>query len=289
MIKKIILQLLISIMIIFILTAAFTLIIVNINKNKPEREDKLYEVNTVHEGLVQTMVYYLIKPILESALDRYIEKNGLVEHLKEMQQHTEVNSVNFYEIAEGNGNKALCGQKVSLMMRKISNVNIASFQDSEVTLEIGKDKLKDVGLGIIGMKEGGERVVLINDNKKGINSYYVKLIEVKDKYPDSISNLMIFDNLTNRAGKKVNCGDEISVKYSIRKYNGELLVENKTVQFKIGNRKVPLTIELGVIGMRAGNNRTIISPPDALAFDDDMLIQDLNLDEKNISIIDLSL
>jgi len=94
---------------------------------------------------------------------------------------------------------------------------------------------------------------------------------------------MIFDNLTNKFGKKVKCGDEISIKYSIRKHNGELQIENQAVQFKVGDKKVPLAIELGVIGMRAGNNRTVIAPPDVLTPDGEMF------DKENISIIDLSL
>jgi FKBP-type peptidyl-prolyl cis-trans isomerase (trigger factor) len=199
-----------------------------------------------------------------------------------MKQQTEVDLVNFYEIAEGEGSKAFCGQQVSLQIHKMSGGNILPFQTSDVTLEIGRDKLS---LGVIGMKEGGERVVLVNDDNKNVDSYYVKLIEVKNKYPESINNLMIFDNLTNKFGKKVKCGDEISIKYSIRKHNGELQIENQAVQFKVGDKKVPLAIELGVIGMRVGNSRTIISPPDVLTIDgnDDMF------DEENISIIDLSL
>lgn len=275
MVKKIILQLLISIVMILTMTIAFTVIVVHINKNKPAKKDRPYEMNATHEGLVQTVAHYLIKPLLESAFDRYIEKNGLAEYLEEMKQQTEVDLVNFYEIAEGEGSKAFCGQQVSLQMHKMFGGNILPFQTSDVTLEIGRDKLS---LGVIGMKEGGERVVLVNDDNKNVDSYYVKLIEVKNKYPDSINNLMIFDNLTNKFGKKVKCGDEISIKYSIRKHNGELQIENQAVQFKVGDKKVPLAIELGVIGMKAGNNRTVIAPPDVL-----------DGDEENISIIDLSL
>jgi len=284
MVKKIILQLLISIVIILTMTIAFTVIVVHINKNKPAKKDRPYEMNATHEGLVQTVAHYLIKPLLESAFDRYIEKNGLAEYLEEIKQQAEVDLVNFYEIAEGKGSKAFCGQQVLLQMHKMSGGNILPFQTSDVTLEIGKDKLKNVSLGVIGMKEGGERVVLLNsDNKTHVDSYYVKLIEVKNKYPESISNLMIFDNLTNKFGKKVKCGDEISIKYSIRKHNGELQIENQAVQFKVGDKKVPLAIELGVIGMRAGNNRTVIAPPDVLTIDGEMF------DKENISIIDLSL
>jgi hypothetical protein len=269
--------------------------IVQINKSRPEKRDKLYELNTTNDGLVQTIAYYLVKPILESALDHYIEKHGLKEYLKEItQQEREENSINFYEITEGSGSRALCGQEVLLQMYKISN-NLAAPLPSQVpnvTLKIGQDDWKEVGLGIMGMKEGGERVVTVNianDNKTNFNSYYVKLIEVKDRYPDSVNNMMIFNDLINRAGKQVRCGDEVSVKYSVMGHNGEYIIKDQTAQFKVGDKKVPLAIELGVVGMRAGNNRTIISPPELLNITDGMLIGDIDFDEENVSIINLSL
>ncbi|MDR1139413.1 MAG: FKBP-type peptidyl-prolyl cis-trans isomerase [Rickettsiales bacterium] len=295
MVRKIILQLLISIVIIFTLTSAFVFTIVQINKSRPEKRNKLYELNTTNDGLVQTIAYYLVKPILESALDHYIEKHGLKEYLEEItQQEREENSINFYEITEGSGSRALCGQEVLMQMYKMSN-NLAAPLPSQVpnvTLKIGQDNWKEVGLGIMGMKEGGERVVTVNianDNKTNFNSYYVKLIEVKDKYPDSVNNMMIFNDLINRAGKQVRCGDEVSIKYSVMGHDGEYIIKDQTTQFKVGDKKVPLAIELGVVGMRAGNNRTIISPPELLNVTGGMLVEDIDFDEENVSIINLSL
>ncbi|MGL9681891.1 MAG: FKBP-type peptidyl-prolyl cis-trans isomerase [Wolbachia sp.] len=295
MVRKIILQLLISIVTIFTLISAFVFTIVQINKSRPEKRDKLYELNTTNDNFVQTIAYYLVKPILESALDHYIEKHGLKEYLEEItQQEREENSINFYEITEGSGSRALCGQEVLLQMYKISN-NLAAplpSQVSNITLKIGQDDWKEVGLGIVGMKEGGEHVVTVNitnDNKMDFNSYYVKLIEVKDKYPDSVNNIMIFNDLINRAGKQVRCGDEVSIKYSVMGHNGEYIIKDQTAQFKVGDKKVPLAIELGVVGMRAGNNRTIISSPELLNVTDGMLIGDIDFDEENVSIINLSL
>lgn len=287
MAKKIILQLLISILIVFIFTASFTTTIIYISKNKPvKQKGNSYEIHNSHEGLVQTIAYYLIKPLFESAFDRYIEKNGLSEYLEEIKQQKEEDIIKFHEIKEGKGSSAFCGQEVFLQVHKMSNNTLTNSlplfsQISDVTLEIGKDKMKEVGLGVIGMKEGGERLVMVDSIP-----YYVKLIEVQDKYPESI---MIFDNLINKAGKQVKCGDEVSVKYSIRRYNGELQIKNQIVQFRVGDKKVPLAIELGVIGMKNGNNRVIISFPETLSITNDMLIKDVDFDSENISIIDLSL
>ncbi|MDX5518906.1 MAG: peptidylprolyl isomerase, partial [Wolbachia endosymbiont of Andrena agilissima] len=120
MVRKIILQMLISIVMILTLTSAFMFTIVYINKGKPGKKDKLYEISATHGGLIQTIAHYLVKPILESALDRYIEKHGLTEYLEEITQQKEEDSINFYEITEGSGSKAFCGMEVLLQIYKIS-------------------------------------------------------------------------------------------------------------------------------------------------------------------------
>ncbi|WP_025263948.1 FKBP-type peptidyl-prolyl cis-trans isomerase [Wolbachia endosymbiont of Onchocerca volvulus] len=296
MAKKIVLQLIVSMIIIFTLTSAFVFIIVHINKGKPEKKDKLYEISTTHNSLVQTIAYYLVKPILESAFDRYIKKYGITEYLEEItQQKREENMISFYEITEGNGSKALCGQEVLLQVYKISN-NLAIpllNQVSNVTFKIGQNNSKELSLGTIGMKEGGERVITVNsttnNTEASISSYYVKLLEVKDKYPDLVNNMMIFDDLIDKTGKQVKCGDEISIKYSIMRHNGKYIIKNQTTQLKVGDKKVPLAIELGVIGMRAFNKRTIISPPELLNITDSMSIKDIGFDKEHISIIHLNL
>lgn len=82
---------------------------------------------------------------------------------------------------------------------------------------------------------------------------------------------------------------EISVNYSVKEHNGKYIVKDQTVKFRVDNKKIPLAIELGVVEMRAGNKRTILSPPNLLTISDDILIKDIDYDEENISIIDLSL
>ncbi|WFW29479.1 MAG: FKBP-type peptidyl-prolyl cis-trans isomerase [Wolbachia endosymbiont of Menacanthus eurysternus] len=299
MIRKIFLQIFISIMIIIILTSTFIFIIIQINKSRPEKKDKFYELrSTTNNNLMQTITYHLMKPIFESIFDYCIEKYGLKEYLKKtIHQEKEENSINFYEITEGSGIKSMCGQIVSLQIYKISGNLLTSFLSqnqvtSNITLKIGQDDLKELSLGIIGMKEGGERIIIVkitNNNKITYNSYYIKLIEIKDKYPDSVNNMIIFDDLVNKIGKQVKCGDEISIKYSIIDHNGRYVIKNQTIQLKVGSKMMPLAIELGVIGMRIGDSRTIISPPELLNVNNEMLIPSIDTDKKDAFIIKLSL
>ncbi|NSX83856.1 peptidylprolyl isomerase, partial [Wolbachia endosymbiont of Atemnus politus] len=79
------------------------------------------------------------------------------------------------------------------------------------------------------------------------------------------------------------------IRYSVIGHDGEYIIKNQTMQFKVGDKKVPLAIELGVMGMRENNNRTIISPPELLNVTDGMLIGDIDFDEESVSIINLSL
>lgn len=282
------------------------------NKNDIERTeeklDKGYEINNLNDGIIQTIAFSLLKPILEARIDYYIEKHGLLDYLKKIKKQKESKDlVNFYDISYGNGKKAICGSKVSLQIYKLLNYN--NIIDKEQYLQkfmnlntnpISEHKIgeeKELDSGIIGMKEGGERVILINhaiNNKADANisdkkSYYVKLLSVKTEPPSSIDNLMIFDDANPTSNIPVMCGDEVEINYSVRKYNGELFTDNQSTRFKVGDGKVPLAIELGVLEMQKGGKRTIISPPDLLITTDDMIVGDIKPDKKNVAIIHLSI
>ncbi|WP_339048582.1 FKBP-type peptidyl-prolyl cis-trans isomerase [Candidatus Mesenet endosymbiont of Phosphuga atrata] len=269
-----------------------------------EKPDKGYEINNLNDGIIQTIAFSLLKPILEARIDYYIEKHGLLDYLKKIKKQKELKDlVTFYDISYGNGKKALCGSKVSLQVYKLLNydniINKEQYLQKFMNLninptferEIGEEK--ELDLGIIGMKEGGERVILINhtvDNTEisDKKSYYVKLLSVKTESPSSVDNLMIFDDANYTSGVPVMCGDEVEVNYSVHKHNGELFTDNQFARFKVGDGKVPLAIELGVLKMQEGGKRTIISPPDLLTTTDDMVIDNIKPDEKNVAIINLS-
>ncbi|WP_339045702.1 FKBP-type peptidyl-prolyl cis-trans isomerase [Candidatus Mesenet endosymbiont of Agriotes lineatus] len=272
-----------------------------------KKPDKGYEINNLNDGIIQTIAFSLLKPILEARIDYYIEKHGLLDYLKKIRKQKEFKDlVNFYDISYGNGKKALCGSKVSLQvykllnydnilnkeqyLQKFMNLNISSTSERKIGEE------KELDLGIIGMKEGGERIILINhnmDNAEDANtsdkkSYYIKLLSVKTESPSSVDNLMIFDDANYTSGMPVMCGDEVEINYSVRKHNGELFTDNQSARFKVGDGKVPLAIELGVLKIQEGGKRTIISPSDLLTTTNDMVIDHIKPDEKNVAIINLS-
>lgn len=266
-----------------------------------EETDKGYEINNLNDGIIQTIAFSLLKPILEARIDYYIEKHGLLDYLQKIKKQKEFKDlVNFYDISYGNGKKALCGSKVSLQVYKLLNYDnivnkeqyLQKFMNLNVnpTFERKIGEEKELDLGIIGMKEGGERVILIVDNAEisDKKSYYVKLLSVKTESPSSVDNLMIFDDANYTSGMPVMCGDEVEVNYSVRKHNGELFTDNQFARFKVGDGKVPLAIELGVLKMQEGGKRTIISPPDLLTTIDDMVVGNIRPDEKNVAIINLS-
>ncbi|MBV0899593.1 MAG: FKBP-type peptidyl-prolyl cis-trans isomerase [Wolbachia endosymbiont of Fragariocoptes setiger] len=273
MIRKSILQLLVSIIIIAILAAASSVIIIYINKNTPIKADQM---NVENEGLAQTIAYYLIRPLLESSLEHYIKTHKLNEYLIQKEEN-----ITFHDITKGKGNKAYCGQEVMLQLSKFPYQQI-----SQVTFRIGNDEFKEIGLGVIGMQEEGERVVLTN-NGKDITSHYVKLIKIIDEHSILENNFMIFDNIKNRTEKKAKCGDNVSVKYTVRNHNGKIQAEDQVLKFKIGENKVPHAIEFGTIGMTAENNRTLIAFPNSLIITDEMSVKNIEFDKENISIIDL--
>ncbi|WP_333023371.1 FKBP-type peptidyl-prolyl cis-trans isomerase [Wolbachia endosymbiont of Pentidionis agamae] len=281
-IRKSILMILSYVLIFLSFCTIFITLVIYGNKNTPKKGVEIFGSGS----LAQIIAHNFIKPVIDSAFDRYVKKNGLTEYLNEVKEE---DAITFSDITEGYGKKAYCGQKVLLKIHEISGTFLFQNQNSDTIWEIGKSKSKELDSGIIGMKEGGERVIVISTDENGktnLVSYYVKLIEIKDPYPDSVDNLMIFDNLPSR-GKKVKCGDNISIKYNIRKYNGEPTIENQILNFRVGDAQAPLAFQLGVIGMTTSSNRTVISPPDMLTAGGSILIE--NIDKKNISILEFTL
>ncbi len=313
--KRFIGKLLVILVMLTLLAAALNLSVSYFASRKKEdkidqKTEKAYELTNVSGGIIQTIAYSLLKPMLEARIDYYIEKHGLLDYLQKAKKQKEFkNLVNFYDISNGTGKKALCGSEVLLQIYKIPDYNNVSKEqymqklmnfnvDSITKFKLGASK--ELDWGIIGMREDGERVILINrpmnndenEAEKNINnneSYYVKLLSVETESPASVDNLMIFDDAGHGNSIPVMCGDEVEVNYTVRKYNGEPVISDQSVHFKVGDGKVPLAIELGVLKMQRDGKRTIISPPDLLTTTDDMIIGNIQYDTQSVAIINLEI
>ena len=102
---------------------------------------------------------------------------------------------------KGSGKTAVCGQNISAIIYKFSYTDNSKEILSEmlkntlqeIQFKLGDSIIKELNYAIDGMKEGGERIIILTD-QEGIpkEQYYIKLVSVDSTYPDSINNLLTF-------------------------------------------------------------------------------------------------
>ncbi|QLK50644.1 FKBP-type peptidyl-prolyl cis-trans isomerase [Ehrlichia ruminantium] len=241
--------------------------------------------------------YKLLRPIIESRIDHYIKENGLAEYLSQIKRKTIIEDLfTQHDYIKGSGKTALCGQNISAIIYKFSYTDnskeilseVLKNTLQEIQFKLGDSIIKEINYAIDGMKEGGERIVILTD-QKGIpkEQYYIKLVSVNSTYPDSINNLLIFSSIIESYEGIVNkfrCGDTVSIKYDVRELNGNTILQDQELKFTIGKNEVPLAIELGVINMRQDMARHIIAPLELLTNFD----KPDNFDEYKIKLIDIT-
>ncbi|ACZ49101.1 hypothetical protein ACIS_00480 [Anaplasma centrale str. Israel] len=265
-----------------------------------ERTEKPYRVSIAdNDSPAYKIGALILRPIIEARIDRYISEQGLAEYLHNMASATPLKeNFRLVDMEEGEGREVLCGQKVSAMIlhfpmdgqestdplqaaRKISG------STQPVSFRLGSHEVKELNYALAGMRRGGSRIVTITRDGEGkSDSYYVQLTSVDDTVPEAkdIRNLMSFDKRdtgSKGAITEARCGDEVSVTYTVKDVRGEVLIEDRVVDFVIGARSVPIVLELGIIGLRSDSRRSIIVPPELLSG------FDRGVDKHSVKIIDV--
>ncbi|WP_230957662.1 hypothetical protein [Ehrlichia ruminantium] len=258
--------------------------------------DKPYKIN-FPDSLTYNIGYHLLRPMIESRIDYYIKENGLAEYLSQIKRKTIIpDSFTQHDSLKGSGKTALCGQNISAIIYKFSYTDDSKQIISEmlkntlqeIKFKLGESIIKELNYAIDGMQEGGERIIILMD-QKGIpkEQYYVKLVSVDSTYPASVNNLLTFNNIIEDYEGTVNkfrCGDTVSIKYNIRELDGKTILQDQRLQFTIGQNQAPLAIELGTINMRQDMVRSIIAPLELFTNFD----KPENFNETNIKLVDIT-
>ncbi|MGN7618543.1 MAG: hypothetical protein ACTJLM_00675 [Ehrlichia sp.] len=272
--KKILYRLLYICLIVFTVTFTCKILITLYAKtiSRHETHDKSYKI-TPKNSFTHNIGYYLLRPIIESRVDYYIQKNGLTEYLEHLKHKiVKPDLFKIHELTEGNGIKALCGQNVSVVIYKFSYSNSKNILTQastnalqETKFKLGESIIKELNYAIEEMREGGERIVILKDEEGNLKEqYYIKLVSVDSTYPDVANDLLIFSNIIeDYEGDvyKIRCGDRVNARYSIRESNGKVILKDQELEFTIGENQAPLAVELGLINMRSDMTRSIIALP----------------------------
>lgn len=261
-------------------------------------------------GLAHFIASEVIRPFVESRIDRYLENYGMSSLFTRVRAESrQALVVKVIDMFEGKGTQAVCGDEVLVSVARLSFGEIEDanaiwhefFSERHSVRDIlGYSSERFINWAIHGMRVGGERIVRIDENypmfvdhKLAQSSdvdaprlvyYYVKLEEVFRKVARRSQTLQIFDNFGDSDGRYVRCGDAISLNYVVRDVRGSVISDVKGIKFKVGAREVSAALEIGVIGLKVGSDRTVIAPASMMNTIHDkseVSILDLKVDKVN--------
>jgi|GEM_PF-6984513 len=206
---------------------------------------------------------------------------------------------------EGRGANASCGEIAEVSVSTLLPDNIALSDDQKKRyIPIELDTVK-VGLhnedamwaaGIIGMKTGGVREVLVpafkvfgDDMNKSLGldrsskmRYKITLNSLSPKHPDGTMPYRAMDNSIGR-GTMAGCGSTIKANVTIWNAKAEKVFTSvEPLTFTLGNGTYSYGLDRGILGMRPKSRRTLTIPPAYQVIGDEMskLLQKNELQQK---------
>ena len=214
-----------------------------------------------NNGFINRMAMSVIKPLLEQRIDYYLRKVGIMSYIQKGMFDDDILEIR--DIKIGTGMPVQCGESVDIEWEKIGSGGVLNVDN----FRLGFGKIdKFLQWGIIGMKKGGQRIITIPaiaNNGTSIN-YQVRLTGIRGDLPKSAYDIRVFNDVIGNRRAAL-CGDSVSISYSVYDIRGNLLYDNdQKMKFQIGDRSVPLGIELGSIRMQKGTRRTLIVSKDLL-------------------------
>lgn len=179
----------------------------------------------------------------------------------------------------GTGNVALCGSRVSVhyaLSGEPKSTTPTEFTVGERSVFPGLEAV------VIGMREKGVRKAelppaLAYNNMElakeaSTSSHLVPLEVVLDSSSPAISYephaVQLFDKIPG-TGKAAQCFDTVRAHYTVRTFEGKLLVDTETQKLpplvlSIGSGRIPLGVEQALLGLKEGGIRTAILFPEAM-------------------------
>ncbi|MGN7678375.1 MAG: hypothetical protein ACTJLL_01260 [Anaplasma sp.] len=248
---------------------------------------KPYSITTVDDGspAAYKLGALVFRPLIEERLDRYIKEQGLEEHLRDVAfRMPPKETFHSIDLEQGEGPAALCGQKISATVSYFPTdgykdedaVNPSKIMErvrlgiKPMNFKLGSHKVRELNHAMIGMRKGGSRVINVTAGEN-IGGHYVQLLSIDDEVAESqaMENLITFDQKNPSDGVRpvtvTHCGDKVSITYSIRDVRGKVLQKEKSVDFVVGDRQVPIVLEFSALGLRSDSIRSIIVPQELLS------------------------
>ena len=240
----------------------------------------------------------ILRPLLEARIDSYIKEQGLEEYFENLKANMpQKSNFSVNEMERGTGPGAVCGQLVSAIVINMPKLPENSWKNtSEISkllaqstttelFRIGTHSIRELNSAMLGLRRGGGRVILIHSGENA-GSVFVNLSSIESPVPSEnvMERFMVFDRTipsSKNTATVVRCGEQVSVMYNIRDHRGVILAKEQTANFTIGERTVPIALDLAAVDLQSNVIRSVIVPPELLdGFE--------NLEDKsNIKILDM--
>ena len=193
-----------------------------------EKPYRTFSSNT--ESLGYKLGATILRPLVESRIDKYLKDQGMEEYLLELKSRAfPVIGFSFIDVESGEGPEAVCGQEVSAIvisvpvsdavsgsasvLKAVSKQLLRKLPASAVkeslnprmpiseeiapsTLKIGTHEIPEVNYSLAGMRKNGSRVVTVTDmDGNAVSHHYilVKSINNAGYLTNAMKGFMIFD------------------------------------------------------------------------------------------------
>ncbi|MEH0831036.1 hypothetical protein [Anaplasma bovis] len=217
--------------------AALNFAEVSVISTSAEKPYRTFSSNT--ESLGYKLGATILRPIVESRIDKYLKDQGMEEYLLELKSRAfPVSDFSFIDVESGEGPEAMCGQEVSAIVISVPVSDVMSGSTSilkaaskqllgklpasaikesinpskmpfsgEVvpsTLKIGTHEIAEVNYSLAGMRKNGSRVVTVTDSDgNAVSHHYISVKSINNTgYPtNAMKGFMIFDKGNNSPKK----------------------------------------------------------------------------------------
>lgn len=179
------------------------------------------------------------------------------------------------EITKGKGDAVTCGSEVEVLLRGTTqegaNFDPSHDESKPLKFSVGDAPIEALNEGMIGMKQGGVRVlnapakqVYKNPEERTLNEIKFNLTLQKfsgydsEQLPATSVTLVMGSN----AAEPARCGAKIHTNISVFDAAGKLITKtSKPVSFTLGKRELAQGIDSLARGMNMGEERLLYIPP----------------------------
>lgn len=240
------------------------------------------------QGIAQSVISFFSKTesgqiLLKEKIRQELEKKMDGKTLSEFVS-AQTGRMAYLDIKAGAGKPAFCGAKVTVSYTAFidKDIQVDASGGQDITFTIGEKKVvKGLELGLMGMKEGGVRKIIVPPMLGFKGRQLQSNIGLENKVVSYVVSLHTVHAATAKPwyeiqekkigeGTVAGCGEHVTVRYKAFLPDGTIIpVASEEVALVLGEGKLPFGLEQGIVGMYEGGLRELtVTPESAFQYTD---------------------